>query len=149
MREVDLSIVTYRPDFALLQQLLASLAEPTREPLRRNVLIQDNSPERQVAARIAALPQLQPGGAFEHVDVQHSGANLGFGRGHNANAARAASPFFLVLNQDCILEPGALEGLVASAAASADDVAAWEMRQIPYEHPKAYDPITLDTPWAS
>ena len=28
-------------------------------------------------------------------------------------------------------------------------VAAWEMRQIPYEHPKAYDPVTLDTPWVS
>ena len=23
------------------------------------------------------------------------------------------------------------------------------MRQIPYEHPKAYDPVTLDTPWVS
>ena len=28
-------------------------------------------------------------------------------------------------------------------------VAAWELRQIPYEHPKAYDPVTLDVPWVS
>jgi GT2 family glycosyltransferase len=28
-------------------------------------------------------------------------------------------------------------------------VAAWELRQIPYEHPKAYDPVTLEVPWVS
>jgi hypothetical protein len=55
----------------------------------------------------------------------------------------------LVINQDCIVEPGALETLVAIAAADDDRVAAWEMRQIPYEHPKAYDPVTLDVPWVS
>ncbi|MGZ5650382.1 MAG: glycosyltransferase [Usitatibacter sp.] len=149
MREVDLSIVTYAPDIALLQQLLDSLAEPARAPLARNLLIQDNSPDPQLAARLAALPQLQPGGAFDRVDVQRSGANLGFGRGHNANAARGSAPYFLVVNQDCVLEPGVLERLIDAAIASADDVAAWELRQIPYEHPKEYDPVTLETTWTS
>jgi GT2 family glycosyltransferase len=149
MREVDISIVAYQPDLVLLQQLLDSLAEPTREPLRRNVFIQDNSPDAGVAARIAALPPLAPGAGFERVDVKHSGANLGFGRGHNANAARGAAPFLLVLNQDCILEPGVLDSLLCGAAADPEEIGAWELRQIPYEHPKAYDPVTLDTPWAS
>src|SRR5258708_2230271 len=149
MREVDISIVTYQPDLGLLQQLLDSLAEPTREPLRRSVFIQDNSPDAGVAAKIAALPRLAPGGAFERVDVKHSGANLGFGRGHNANAARGAAPFLLVLNQDCILEPGVLDSLLGGGAADREENGAWELRQIPYGHPKAYDPVTLDTPWAS
>jgi GT2 family glycosyltransferase len=39
--------------------------------------------------------------------------------------------------------------LLAAAGNASDDIAAWELRQIPYEHPKAYDPVTLDTPWAS
>ncbi len=76
-------------------------------------------------------------------------ANLGFGRGHNAAAARGSAPFILILNQDCVLEPGVLAALVASAAAAPVDVAAWELRQVPYEHPKSYDPVSLDTPWAS
>ena len=149
MREVDISIVTYQPDLPLLRQLLESLSEPAREPIRRNLFIQDNSPEPQVAAKLAALPELQAGGAFARVDIQAGRGNLGFGRGHNANAERGTAPFLLVLNQDCVLEPEALDGLLASAAKDPEDIAAWEMRQIPYEHPKSYDPVTLDTSWAS
>lgn len=149
MRAVDLSIVTYAPELALLQQLLESLAEPTREPLRRHLLIHDNSADPRILADIETLARMRQGSAFETVSVERSQSNIGFGRGHNANAGRGRSPFLLVLNQDCVLEPGALEGLVEAAARSAEDVAAWEMRQIPYEHPKGYDPVTLETPWVS
>jgi GT2 family glycosyltransferase len=38
---------------------------------------------------------------------------------------------------------------VACAERDDERIAAWELRQIPYEHPKAYDAVTLDTPWAS
>jgi len=149
MREVDISIVTYQPDFPLLTQLLASLSEPAAGPIARNLFIQDNSPDAGVAVKLVALPELAPGGAFARVDVKYSGANLGFGRAHNANAARGTAPFLLVLNQDCVLEPGVLERLVESAARDPADIGAWELRQIPYEHPKNYDPVSLDTPWAS
>ncbi|MBK6980632.1 MAG: glycosyltransferase [Betaproteobacteria bacterium] len=147
MPDVDLSVVTYRPEPSLLASLFASLAE-ARATLRLNLLVQDNSPEPDTAATIASMPQLE-GDAFAKVDVQRSGANLGFGRGHNANAKRGTAPWLLVVNQDCIVEPGALERLVETAAKDDPRVAAWEMRQIPYEHPKAYDPATLDSPWVS
>ena len=149
MREVDIGIVTFRPDFALLQQLLASLAEPLATATRRRLFIQDNSPEPEAAARIAALPELAPGGAFESADVRRSSANVGYGRAHNAAAARGKAAFYLALNQDCILEPGALDALLDSAQAGDAKIAAWEMRQVPYEHPKDYDPVTLDTTWCS
>jgi GT2 family glycosyltransferase len=147
MRDVDLSVVTYRPDAGLLASLFASLAEASRG-LRLHLLVQDNSPEPQAVEAIRAMPQLA-GGAFASVDAQRSGENLGFGRGHNANARRGASPWLLVINQDCIVEPGALGRLVETAANDGAKVAAWEMRQIPYEHPKAYDPASLDAPWVS
>jgi len=148
MAAVDLSIVTYQPDFALLQQLLDSLAEPVEGELERNLLILDNSPEAHVAERIRALPQVASA-AFRRVDVQSSPQNVGFGRGHNANAARGGAPYLFVLNQDCVLEPGVLERLMQAATSSPPDVAAWELRQIPYEHPKSYDPVTLETGWVS
>ena len=149
MREVDLSIVTFEPDLPLLQRLCASLAEPLRRPLRRNLFVHDNSPDPEVARRVAALPELQPGRGFERVSVAGTGANLGFGRGHNANAALGSAAFLFVLNQDCVLEPGALEAAIDTAEADAAEVASWELRQIPYEHPKEYDPVTLDTSWSS
>lgn len=146
MRDVDLSVVTWRPEPALLAALFASLAEAT-PALRLHLLVQDNSPDPGTAGEIRAMPELALG--FASVDVQASGENLGFGRGHNANARRGRSPWLLVINQDCVVEPGALERLVETAAADDAKVAAWEMRQVPYEHPKAYDPATLDSPWAS
>jgi GT2 family glycosyltransferase len=149
MREVDISIVTFQPDFPLLTQLLASLSEPTGEEIVRNLFIQDNSPDPEVAVRLAAMPELQPGAAFARVDAKVSGANLGYGRAHNANAARGSAPLVLMLNQDCVLEPGVLERLLQSAALGPETIGAWELRQIPYEHPKTYDPVTLDTVWAS
>jgi GT2 family glycosyltransferase len=144
MREVDLSIVTYRPDFALLRQLLDSLAEPASP--RRHLFIQDNSPEPEVAERLRALPGLD---RFDSVDIARSPANVGYGAAHNANAARGKSPLFFALNQDCIFERGVLEEMVEGAAADEASLAAWEPRQIPYEHPKDYDPVTLDTTWCS
>jgi len=146
--DVDVSVVTYRPDFDVLARFVAILAEEAGG-LGVHLLIADNSPEAETTARIAALPALGPGGAFATVDLRRSGANVGFGRGHNANAARGKAPWLLVLNQDCMPEPGVLGALLALAAADDERVAAWELRQIPYEHPKAYDPVTLDVPWVS
>lgn len=148
MREVDVCIVTYRPDLALLAQLLASLAEPTVEPLKRALFIHDNGPDAALTERIGALARRECA-CFASVELRHSAANVGYGRGQNAAMALGSAPFALLLNQDCILEPGVLEALGAAAEAGAADVAAWELRQIPYEHPKAYDPVSLETPWAS
>ena len=148
MRGLDVSIVTFRPDLPLLEKLIASLAEQVTGQ-NAAVLILDNSPDEEATARIAALAPLQPGSAFLRVDVRHSPTNVGFGRGHNANAARCTAPFLLVINPDCILEPGVIAPLLEVARNDERRVAAWELRQIPYEHPKAYDPVTLDVPWVS
>ncbi len=147
MVELDVSIVTYRPDLAAL----ASLADALREQaggLALHVHVLDNS-ETDATAAIKALPAFAPGSGFASVDIVHSPENVGFGRGHNANAVRGHASWLLVLNQDCIVEPGALARLVALATQDAANVAAWEMRQIPYEHPKAYDPVSLDVEWVS
>jgi GT2 family glycosyltransferase len=77
------------------------------------------------------------------------GINFGFGRAINASLPIVDRPFLLLLNQDAIPEPGALERLLAIARADDPQVAAWEMRQIPYEHPKDYDPATGETGWVS
>ena len=147
MREVDVSIVTYDSDPGLLRSLVASLAEPLPDPVRLNLLVHDNSPSPAPSEALRA--ELSAAAAFARVEVVHSAENLGFGRGHNANAARGSAEWLLVLNPDCILEPGALGVLVDAAMRDGPEAVAWEMRQIPYEHPKAYDPVTLETSWTS
>jgi GT2 family glycosyltransferase len=147
--EVDISIVTFHPDLDQLSRLIESLAEPALEPLRRHLFIHDNGGDGNLARSLGAMARTRLDEAFASVVVTVSNENVGFGRGHNANAALGTSPFFLVLNQDCVLEPGVLERLLRSAAVDAGENAAWELRQIPYEHPKVYDPLTFETPWVS
>ena len=148
MHAVDVSVVAYRPDFPRLEKLVASIVEQAGG-VTVNLFVHDNSVNPAITTRIAALAALQSGAGFASVDVRRSPVNVGFGRGHNANARRGAAPLFFVVNQDCILEPDVLRPLLESAASDALRVAAWELRQIPYEHPKAYDPVTLEVPWVS
>ena len=147
MRDVDVSIVTYENDPAELRALAASLAEGAVGGAKTNLFIHDNSAAPGPMLRLGE--ELASSMGFARVDVRHAGSNPGFGAGHNANAARGSAPFILVLNPDCVLEPGALDTLLDFARADSDDAGAWEMRQIPYEHPKAYDPVSLETCWTS
>ena len=87
----------------------------------------------------------------------HQGANIGFGAGHNHNLALAHTPFFWVTNVDLEFEPGTLTTLLHAAEQDVEQfkthggaqVAAWECRQKPYEHPKDYHPVSGETSWCS
>jgi GT2 family glycosyltransferase len=146
VRVVDFSIVTYDPVLSTLGELVGSIREQI-EGIQAHLLVQDNSSDSRTTLEIER--RLAEEKSFASVDVKRSDENLGFGRGHNANAERGQAPFFFVLNQDCVLEPNVLAPLLAVADSDDSRVAAWELRQLPYEHPKAYDPVTLDVPWVS
>jgi GT2 family glycosyltransferase/ubiquinone/menaquinone biosynthesis C-methylase UbiE len=80
-----------------------------------------------------------------------SKGNIGFGRAHNIlmnEAFRDGADYFLAMNPDGALEPQALEAMIRMAQA-AKGRAIIEALQFPDEHPKSYDPITFETPWAS
>ena len=81
--------------------------------------------------------------------VFEQGENIGFGQGHNSNLLKAESKFFLVTNVDLEFEANTLINLVEAALADHEQVAQWECRQKPYEHPKHYSPVTGDTLWCS
>ncbi len=80
-------------------------------------------------------------------------ANTGHGAGQNLLAKRVArhagsdSDVTVLLNPDTYLSPNCLATLIG--ALDSDSVGIAEARQIPLEHPKSFDPITGDTPWAS
>jgi GT2 family glycosyltransferase len=51
---------------------------------------------------------------------------------------------------DIVFAKDSITKVVAAALADAKaEVASWELRQAPYEHPKYYDPVTLETNWSS
>ena len=110
--------------------------------LVRNNLINSNDSE-WIDAYVSKKKHLYAEIVFE------SGKNIGFGQGHNSNLLKAKSNFFLVTNVDLEFESNTLVTLVEAALADREQVAQWECRQKPYEHPKHYSPVTGDTLWCS
>lgn len=75
-------------------------------------------------------------------------ANLGSSGGHNRLcAAEVDGDYVMTLNPDTYVSPRTLVELLAALDDPSVGVA--EARQLPLEHPKAYDPVTGDTSWAS
>ncbi|MEH6460603.1 glycosyltransferase family 2 protein [Chitinimonas sp. JJ19] len=147
VKEIDVLVVCYQPAREGLDELLQSLdRERLRSGVSLRLLVWDNSISEDARERVNQWVAAAPA-AFA-AQVWRDGGNLGFGGGHNALLAHAKADWLLLLNQDLTLEPDAL-GQLQQRAGSAADVAVWEMRQLPYEHPKVYDPSSLDTPWFS
>src|SRR5258708_15114554 len=82
-----------------------------------------------------------------------SSTNLGYARAHNllmsaAFADDVRADFYLAVNPDGMPHPDLLIEMVALARRNQGRVLV-EASQFPEELPKVFDPLTLDTPWAS
>ena len=143
---LDISVVTYNSS-RWLDAFMRSLLAQDYPCDRIRLLVRDNGSTdatvqmfRELAAEHAAR--------FAAIEID-AGDNVGFGRGHNANLARAQAQWLLVTNVDLEFEPVTLTELLGRAAADPADVACWECRQKPYEHPKHYNPVNGDAVWCS
>jgi GT2 family glycosyltransferase len=112
---LTISIVTYRPDLALLDRTLhtlaASLAAARDQGLLRvaNVALIDNSEERDIAAAVIKLAQENfPDTDFFTMSYLHGHANIGYGAAHNLVMHGGNTHFHLVLNPDVELDVDAL-----------------------------------------
>lgn len=149
-KTLDVQIVTHRPELGLLDDLIASLHQQDTAGWTVTLRILDNSADATVSQTIREQIDRHAGrNGLAAIDYVVSAANVGFGAGHNQLQQRGSGELILLLNQDVVLEPDALATLLDEAGRAEDNVAAWEMRQIPYEHPKSYDPATGDVPWVS
>lgn len=75
--------------------------------------------------------------------------NRGFGAGHDFAIAQGDAEFVLVSNADIEFDADAICRAVRVAMQDDPRTASWELRQLPYEHPKHYDPVTWETNWSS
>lgn len=107
--ELAVSLVSYAPDFDVLERTLAALnraAEHARGAgalARVTLTIADNGPGAANAER------LRRGGAR----VVEPGRNLGFGAGHNLALRDAQAEFALILNPDAVMAEDALTAGIA------------------------------------
>lgn len=144
---LDISIVTYNSE-KYLENLVQGILCQDIDLKSVSLLFHDNGSKDKTVNILKGLIGLHRG-QFGSVSIHAHKDNLVFGAAHNLSAARGKGKFVFILNPDTELFPGCLNTLLNAAQSDSDHVAAWEARQAPYEHPKVYDPVSLETPWAS
>ncbi len=145
---IDVLVVVFHPDTIQLRALLEAVYFANNEGVPLKMRVWHNDGAVPSAGEIRDLYD-----EFQHrglpINVGGGEGNLGFGSGINRMLTQSQAEYVLALNQDAIPERGALKALWHYAEKDELKVAAWEMRQIPFEHPKVYDPVSLDTEWVS
>lgn len=143
---LDISIVTYN-SCKWLNRFFDSL-ENQNVPLRNlRVLVRDNGSTDETISWLENY-KAQKSGQYKDFFIE-AGGNVGFGKGHNSNLARAQADLFLVTNVDLEFEAETLVHLLHRVKKDPISVAQWECRQKPFEHPKHYNPVTGETLWCS
>ena len=86
----------------MLRNLLASI-EKSSDEMNIQTIVVDN------ASSDASLDQIES--QFPNVILKRNSENVGFARGNNQAAKLAIAPLLLLLNNDTLLRPGAIESL--------------------------------------
>jgi len=111
---LQISIVTYLPDLALLTRTLDTLAIAVDAAQKAQALktvhlaLIENSSDRGIAERVIELGRARFADTRVHVMYLHGHANIGFGAAHNLVLHGTGSDYHLVLNPDAELAADAL-----------------------------------------
>lgn len=111
---LQVSIVTHRPDRALLKDTLAALRAAIAVAQDADVLksvhvaLVDNSEDRNVAAQVAELGRAHFADTPVHIAIVDGHVNIGYGAAHNLVMHGTGADYHLVLNPDAEVASDAL-----------------------------------------
>lgn len=147
MFKIDIVVVSFNSS-KWIEGFFGSLRGATKDLKEVSLIVIDNNSSDDTVIKLNDQKRLFNDvlGSFEIID---SKSNEGFGRANNRASELAKSEYLFFLNIDTELYEGALTTILKTIEESDDCYKVWEMRQFPYEHPKIYNPLTGDTPWAS
>lgn len=73
--------------------------------------------------------------------------NLGSALGHNTLFKSNEADYVLIMNPDVIMSPNAIIEMIKAMRMPGTGMV--EAKQLPIEHPKEFNPVTGETPWAT
>ena len=145
--EIDISVVTYNSS-KWIDNFFKSLLAQNYPTKKINIYFIDNSSKDNTIEILQNYKDKEKD-SFNSIFII-SQKNLGFGAGHDRTFKEGKSEFCLVSNIDLEFEKDSISNVLNIALDDKhEEYASWEFRQVPYEHPKYYDPITLETNWSS
>lgn len=142
---MDIVLVTHNSS-KWIQGCLDSIAASKVNAESLHIYIVDN---RSTDDTLKKLEQYKSKNCFGSFIIVVQEYNLGFGNANNAGAFIGADEIIFFINIDTQVYPNTFELLQKEIENSEENVGVWEMRQVPYEHPKIYNPITRETSWVS
>lgn len=144
---IDLVYVTYNSE-KWITQCLGSILDSDYDLKQINIYVVDNaSTDHTVETLQKCREHMHDGVASFHIIQNQS--NEGFGKANNIGFSKGNSEFVCFFNIDTKLFQNTLSILADTIRCSENNVAVWELRQFPFEHPKMYDPVSMETNWCS
>lgn len=150
----DVIYVTYNSEKWIRPCFSSWEDEPMKSSV--NVIVIDNGSSDGTLDALEDVKQ-EMGTRFAGFHILAEKENYGFGVANNIAASYGrekcvsaeAGDCLCFLNIDTEIQKGMFEELTNYMFQSDNTVGMWELRQIPFEHPKYYDPVTLETSWCS
>lgn len=146
--EMDVVFVLYNSAKWLKRCLSSFLCLKTAPGGLTLIFVDNGSSDETVGLLNGMKPQMMEAG-FSDFIVYRNKRNTGTSRANNMGASLGKSPFLFFLNIDTEVYPDTFCELEREIGGSSPKIAVWELRQLPYEHPKFYQPATKATSWCS
>lgn len=140
---VNIIIVTFNNQNTI-EKCISSILTSSYENIGKIIIVDNNSNDQTIDIVKKLLTN-------SHQDflVLSNKINLGFGKAVNLGVNHSNSDLLLFLNPDAVLYSDTISVLVDNINNFGEKCAATESRQIPFEHPKIYNPISMDVIWCS
>lgn len=145
MKSLDIIFVSYNSE-KWLPGLLDSLINQNYPLENLHLTFVDNS---SIDNSRIIIEDFERKGDFGSYNYYFLDKNLGFGRANNYGAIKSQQDYIFFLNIDTEVDPDCIVELINAVENADSNVGLWEARQFPYEHPKVYNPVTMEVSWAS
>lgn len=86
--------------------------------------------------------------SFNHIQIDYY-KNIPCELAYDFSIKKGRAKYIALLDMGIELEKNSINEAIFTAENSSNDIASWELRRIPIEDSKYYDPVTLETPWSS
>ncbi|MBA9086780.1 GT2 family glycosyltransferase [Fontibacillus solani] len=145
MSTIDIIFVSYNSE-KWISGLLKSLTNQNYPLKKMYLTFVDNNSKDNSRKIIESYENKHLFGGYQHFFLDK---NLGFGKANNYGVNHTKQDYIFFLNIDTEVDCNCITELINAIDSSDDNVGLWESRQFPYEHPKVYNPVTMETSWSS